>query len=125
MLSPMSQRVRTCFKWFIAGRLLLAALPGIAAPQRVLEATQAGVVGDGVTLNTSRIQKAIDDCAAAGGGTIRFPAGRYLTGTLQLKSHVTLRLEDQATLLGSPNAADYRNLDAFTDGIGNPMAFSL
>lgn len=80
--------------------------------------------GDGVTLNTARIQKAIDDCAA-GGGTVRFAAGRYLTGTMQIKSHVTLRLDDQATLLGSTNAADYRNVDPFVDGNGHPMGYAL
>ena len=104
--------------------LLFAAVPVQAVANKVIEVTMAGVVGDGTTLNT-RIQKAIDDCAAAGGGTIRFPAGRYLTGTIQIKSNVTLRLEEQATLLGSTDAADYRNLDPFIDGSGNPMGHAL
>lgn len=102
--------------------------PASAAPRipdRTFDITKAGVVGDGATLNTVRIQKVIDDCAAGGGGTIRFPAGRYLTGTIQIKSNVTLRLEDQATLLGSTDAADYRNLDPLTDGSGNPMGYAL
>jgi polygalacturonase len=76
-------------------------------------------------MNTAGIQKAIDDCSAAGGGTISFPAGNYLTGTIQIKSNVTLRLEDQASLLGSPNVADYRNLDPFLDGSGNTLGYSL
>ncbi len=82
-------------------------------------------MGDGATLNTATIQKAIDDCTAAGGGTISFPAGRYLTGTIQIKSNVTLRLEKDAVLLGSTDVADYRNLDPFIDGSGNPLGHAL
>jgi polygalacturonase len=67
----------------------------------------------------------IDAAAANGGGIIDFPAGRYLTGTIELKSHVTLRLEKDAVLLGSTNPADYRNLDPFIDGSGNPMGHAL
>lgn len=104
--------------------LFCSAVPVLAADQ-VVDVTQSGVVGDGTTLNTLKIQKAIDDCAAGGGGTIRFPAGRYLTGTIQIKSNVVLRLEEQATLLGSTDAADYRNVDPFIDGSGNPLGHAL
>ena len=83
----------TIFKSLMAISLLLTTeLPGIAASAKVIDATKAGVVGDGTTLNTASIQKAIDECAADGGCIIRFPAGRYLTGTIQIKSNVTLRL---------------------------------
>jgi polygalacturonase len=112
-------------KWLPVLGLFSAALPAMAAGGTAIDITNAGVVGDGITLNTTAIQKAIDDCSAAGGGTIRFPAGRYLTGTIQLKSNVTLHLDQDATLLGSTNAADYRNLDPFTDGSGNPMGHAL
>ncbi len=105
--------------------LLLATLTAMAGSEKVIDARQAGVIGDGTTLNTASIQKVIDDCSAVGGGTVRFPAGRYLTGTIQIKSNVTLRLEDQATLLGSTEAADYRNLDPFIDGSGNPLGHAL
>ena len=63
--------------------------------------------------------------AAQGGGTVSFPKGRYLTGTLQIKSRVTLRFDQDATLLGSTDAAHYRNLDPFIDGSGNPMGDAL
>lgn len=104
--------------------LMLLAVPALAAG-RVVDASKAGAVGDGVTLNTANIQKVIDDTAAAGGGVVDFPAGTYLTGTIELKSHVTLRLEKDAVLLGSVNAADYRNVDPFIDGSGNPMGHAL
>jgi hypothetical protein len=96
-----------------------------AAPGDIIDVTKSGVVGDGVALNTVAIQKAIDDCSADGGGTIQFPPGRYVTGTIQLKNNVTLRLDAEAVLLGSTNAADYRNLDPFIDGVGAKMGYAL
>src|SRR5438105_11171577 len=125
----MPQFKTTSFKYLTAIGLLLTALPPVmaaAASDKVVDVTKAGVVGDGTTLNTASIQKAIDDCSAAGGGgTLSFPAGRYLTGTIQIKSNVTLRLEKDATLLDSTEVADYRNLDPFIDGSGNPMGHAL
>jgi polygalacturonase len=69
--------------------------------------TALGAVGDGTTLNTAAIQKAVDACAASGGGTVVFPPGRFVTGTIYLKSHVHLRVDHGATILGSTNVADY------------------
>lgn len=66
-----------------------------------------GASGDGIRLETQAIQKAIDACAQSGGGTVHFPAGTYLSGTLMLKSRVTLHLDAGAVLLGSPKLADY------------------
>jgi hypothetical protein len=72
---------------------------------------QYGAAGDGMKLDTSALQQAIDAAADAGGGTVIFPPGRYLSGSLDLKSHVTLQLEDGATLLGSPHRSDYRKVN--------------
>ncbi len=69
--------------------------------------TRLGAVGDGMTLNTRAIQSAIDAANAAGGGTVFFPAGRFLCGSLTLKSNVTLHLDNGAVLLGSTDSADY------------------
>jgi polygalacturonase len=118
-------RHRTAVRALASFLLLSSVPPAFAAADKVLDVTGAGAVPDGTTLNTAALQKAIDDCSAQGGGILRFPAGRYLTGTLVLKSNVTLRLEENATLLGSTDAADYRNLDPFTDGSGNPMGHAL
>ncbi|NLE60126.1 MAG: glycoside hydrolase family 28 protein, partial [Planctomycetes bacterium] len=54
---------------------------------------QYGAVGDGRTLNTDAIAKAVAACAEAGGGTVIVPAGRYLTGPIELRSNIELRLE--------------------------------
>lgn len=66
-----------------------------------------GAVGDGTNKDTVAFQQALDGCAAAGGGVVVVPAGNYLIGSLELKSHTTLRLEQDAHLLGSPDLDDY------------------
>lgn len=70
--------------------------------------THFGAVGDGVTLNTAAIQKAIDECAAGGGGTITVPAGVFLTGTLELRSNIDLHLESGSVVKGSGRLEDYQ-----------------
>lgn len=80
---------------------------------RVYYATDFGCVPDGKTLNTGAIQKAIDTVAKAGGGTLRFGRGTFLTGTLFLKSGVTLYWDHDATILGSPRRQDYILVDTF------------
>ena len=90
--------------------------PPSTRPARVVNVRDAGAAGDGVTPDTAAVQRAIDDCAARGGGTVRLPAGTYLAGTVELKSNVALHLDDGATLLGSTHAADYRNVEPFQDG---------
>ncbi len=76
-----------------------------------------GAVGDGRTLNTRAIPRAIDTCAAKGGGIVSFRPGEYLTGSLFLKKGVTLRLDKGVTLLGSQSLADYPEIDTRVAGI--------
>ena len=71
-----------------------------------------GAIGDGRTKDTTALQKALDACAAAGGGTVVVPPGTYLTGSIVLGANTTLRLESRANLLGSPDLADYPLLPA-------------
>jgi len=70
---------------------------------------------DKTGLMTNKIQSAIDSCAKAGGGTVVFSTGTYISGTIQLKSHVMLQFEEGAILQGSENYDDYEN-DAFIYG---------
>ena len=66
-----------------------------------------GAVGDGKTLNTAAIQKAIDDCASKNGGTVLLEDGTYMTGSIVLRSNVNLHIEQNSVLLGSPNCGYY------------------
>ena len=66
-----------------------------------------GAVGDGITLDTRAIQATIETCAQAGGGKVYFNNGKFLSGTIYLKSNVTLYIEAGAVLLGSKNLGDY------------------
>ena len=66
-----------------------------------------GAKADGTTVNTRTIQRAIDMIHDNGGGRLVFPLGRYVSGSLHLKSGVTLHLEEGAVLLGSTNPLDY------------------
>src|SRR5262249_34488686 len=103
---------RSCL-WLKPGLCLavfLAAALSAQAPQPaagLVNVKDFGAKGDGVTLDTAALTRAIDTCARAGGGTVYFPAGTYLSGTLHLKSHVTLWIDSGATVLGSNNLADY------------------
>jgi hypothetical protein len=67
-----------------------------------------GAVGDGKTLDTAAIQQAINLASTSGGGTVVLPAGTYLSSSLRLLSYVTLQVEANATLLGSPERTGYQ-----------------
>jgi len=84
--------------------LFLGLLPAHAA---VFDVAAFGAKGDGKTLDRDAIRKAVDAAAAAGGGTVYFPAGTYLTGSIQLRSNLTLQLERGATLEASGDASAY------------------
>jgi len=66
-----------------------------------------GATGDGAAMDTNAIQLAIGRCARSGGGTVLFPAGIYLSGTLVLENNVSLQIEAGAVLRASRNLADY------------------
>ncbi|MEK7683830.1 MAG: glycoside hydrolase family 28 protein [Verrucomicrobiota bacterium] len=84
-----------------------ASSAAVALTGNALNVRDCGAGGDGARPDTKALQEAIDRCGRAGGGTVYFPAGRYLTGTLFLKSGVALYLDAGAVLLGSLNLQDY------------------
>ncbi len=104
---------------FFATAVLLIVVMGQCAraeKQRVFFASDFGAKGDGVVLDTAAIQKAID-AAAAVKGTATFRPGTYLTGSLFLKSGVTLEVPEGVTLVGSERLEDYPELPTRIAGI--------
>jgi polygalacturonase len=98
----------------------------LAAPIETRAATfdvkAFGAKADGKTLDRDAINKAIDAAAAAGGGTVDFPAGTYLTGSIRLRSNVTLQLDRGSVIEASNDAATYDaplNSLIWGDGIEN------
>ena len=95
---------------------LLMSAQALAQEQKpTYNASKFGIRSDGVTMNTRSIQYAIDWIAEQGGGTLRFWVGRYLTGSIHLKSNVTIELVEGAVLVGSTNPFDYDRLNATND----------
>lgn len=90
-----------------------------------VDITGYGAVGNGNTLNTAAIQKAIDACYKSGGGKVVIPSGTFLTGTIALNDNITLQLKKGAVLLGSTDVNDYQNLDPFVDGLGISVGWAL
>lgn len=87
--------------------LLLAVVATFASQAKVYDILDFGAVSDTTRLSTQAIQRAIDVCSEAGGGIVNVPTGDYKTGSLTLRSHVTLNLENGATLYGSTDINDY------------------
>jgi polygalacturonase len=101
---------------FLAFALLFSAAPrsqlstaAVAAESNVYNVKTFGATGDGKTLDTPAINKTIDAAAAAGGGTVYFPAGNYLSVSIHLKSNIALYLDQGATIVAADtsNSARY------------------
>lgn len=107
--------------------VILMALPfsvAAAVPRRgPYDIRDFGAKSGGKTLCTEALQNAVNKCAADGGGTVLLPAGTWLTGTVYLRSRVTVQLETGCTLLGSKNKTDYARADKAQSADGEPFSF--
>ncbi len=72
-----------------------------------------GAMGDGLVNDRDAIEKAIDAAAVAGGGTVYFPAGNYLCGTIHLKSNISLYIDQGAALIAAATGYDPPEPNAF------------
>lgn len=86
---------------------LLTVLSQGALCAKDYNASLFGIKSDGITLNTQSIQKAIDFISEKGGGKLKFYVGRYLTGSVQLKSNVSIELNEGAVLVGTTSIYDF------------------
>ena len=97
-------------KFLIATLLCLIGAQCFA--QQEYKATVFGCKSDGITDNTGSIQRAIDFISEKGGGTLVFYVGRYVTGAVELKSNVTIKLAEAAVLVGTTNIYGYKGAPA-------------
>ena len=74
---------------------------------KIYNVLEYGAKNDGITLNTSAVQAAIDDCAAKGGGTVLFADGEYVLSTVFLKSNVHIVIDKTARVLGAAHFDNY------------------
>ncbi len=95
-------------RYLLTSLLLMA---GCVRQPGVYNIQDYGARGDGKTVNTAAINKAIRACNQAGGGTVLAPAGRYITGTIELLSNVDLHLDHGAVLFGSSDTMEYRLIE--------------
>lgn len=76
-----------------------------------------GAIADGLTLNTKAINKTIEVCAAAGGGTVLIPRGAYISGPIIMKSNINLHLEKAALVIFSPDFNQYPLVSSSFEGL--------
>jgi polygalacturonase len=74
---------------------------------KVFNVRELGAKGDGLTFDTTAVQKALDACAKAGGGTVRFTKGKYLLTPIKVGTKTTVQIDQGATLQASTNQADF------------------
>lgn len=106
MLKVFGRQISAKAPLFVAAALAFFAMPAAHAAT-VCDARAYGAKADGTAKDTAALQAAIDACETKGGGTVRLTAGTYLSAPIVLKSNITLDLDKGATLLGSPDHADY------------------
>lgn len=82
-------------------------IASVTASEKVFDVRQFGAKGDGKTIDTDSIQDAINQCAAAGGGIVKFPAGTYISKPISLRSKITLHLDEGAKLKATDDPQDF------------------
>ncbi len=76
-----------------------------------------GAVADGLTLNSAAINRAIDDCAAKGGGTVEIPRGSFVSGPIIMKSNINLHLDEGALVIFTPDFDQYPLVVSSFEGV--------
>lgn len=104
-------------KIVLAALAALLSVTALAQPKEY-KASLFGIKSNGVIDNTASIQRAIDIISAKGGGTLVFNVGRYVTGAVQLRSGVNIKINEGAVIVGSTNYYCYRGQKAIFYAVG-------
>jgi polygalacturonase len=104
--------MRSTFRSILAGFLMLWLFVAGRSALSTYSIVDFGAKGDGKTLNTTAINKAIQTCHEQGGGTVLIPAGTFVSGTVILRSNVNFHLEAGAILMASRDTADYQPMSS-------------
>lgn len=91
----------------LAAIWLTSLVPSGLKASTSLDVRDFGAKGDGATKDTNAIQAAIDKASSSGGGTVVLPPGKYVSGTIHLRDNLTLQIDQGATLIFSPDDADF------------------
>jgi polygalacturonase len=83
------------------------AIESPSGSSKVIDVRQYGAKGDGKTVDTEAIQKALDECGSTGGGIVLLPAGTYLSKPIHLRSNTTLQLDEGAKLKATNEPLDF------------------
>jgi polygalacturonase len=111
-LAPCLRLFAACLLARSAGGFVLGqALPPAANPGRLYDVRAFGATGDGKTLDTDAINRTIAAAAAAGGGTVEFPPGTYLSFSIRLRSHVWLHLNPSSMIVAAAEAPGFGHYD--------------
>jgi polygalacturonase len=90
-------RVSSCPSWILLAVFISSATP--SQTKTVFSVRYYGAKGDGKTIDSPAINSAIEAASENGGGTVYFPAGDYLTGSIRLRSNIMLYLDNGCTLI--------------------------
>ena len=107
-MSNQSEVVLKNFRKLFISFLLLTLLLSIQVKASTFDVKKYGAIGDGKILDTEAINKTIAEASAAGGGTVYFPSGKYLSVSIQLQSNVTIYLEQGAVIAAADTEQGYK-----------------
>lgn len=125
-----TNKIRIYSILFFLLSILCVSYVSAAIPKNIYNIRNYGAKGDGKTINTKAINAAIEDCSNKGGGKVLIPKGKYISGTIFLKSNVTLFLDDEAILKGTDLVSEYqsyipsKDLGRYDSGEGSANANS-
>lgn len=118
-------KIRYLFVLLVFSNCAVPAQSNQPANNKIYNINDYGAVGDGKALNTDAINKAVSACNNAGGGTVFVPAGNFVTGTIMLKSNVTLDLDPDSHIIGTTDLTQYKGYTLRREDPNEPINITV